>query len=180
MSPMPEVVTAHTADLPIATLEAIRALLDSVFGEDLGEEDWRHALGGVHALVRESGELVGHGSVVQRRLVHGGRVLRTGYVEAVGVRADRRGRGYAAAVMAELERIVRGGYELGALGATTMAAGFYASRGWMLWRGPTSALTPDGVMRTAWEDGSIYVLPVGSGLDLNGELTCDWREGDVW
>ena len=38
----------------------------------------------MHALASEGDRLVGHGSVVQRRLLHGGRALRTGYVEASG------------------------------------------------------------------------------------------------
>jgi len=79
-----------------------------------------------------------------------------------------------------LERVVRGAYDLGALGATDEAAAFYAARGWELWQGPTSALTPTGTTRTEQEDGSIYVLPVAVPLDLSGELTCDWRDGDVW
>jgi aminoglycoside 2'-N-acetyltransferase I len=69
---------------------------------------------------------------------------------------------------------------LGALGATDGAASFYAFRGWKLWHGPTSALTPTGIVRTEEEDGSIYVLPVTAPLDLYGELICDWRDGDVW
>ena len=82
------------------------------------EDAWDHALGGMHALVWEEGRLVGHGAVVQRRLLYDGRAMRTGYVEGIGVRADRRRPGYGGAIMAALERIVRGGYELGALGAT--------------------------------------------------------------
>ena len=35
-------------------------------------------------------------------------------------------------------------------------------------------------MRTDDEDGPTDVFPVGAELDLSGELTCDWREGDVW
>jgi len=172
--------TAHTADLDGAALYAARALLDLVFEGDMSDHDWEHALGGVHALVWEGSELIGHASVVQRRLLHGGRALRTGYVEGVGVRADRRRRGHGAAMMAALERVVRGAYELGALGATAEAASLYAARGWELWQGPSSALTPSGIARTEDEDGSIYVLPVGAELDLSGELTCDWRDGDLW
>ncbi len=82
--------------------------------------------------------------------------------------------------MAALERVVRDAYDLGALSASEAAASFYAARGWQLWRGPTSALTPAGLTRTPEEDGSIYVLPVDVPLDLNGELSCDWRNGDVW
>jgi aminoglycoside 2'-N-acetyltransferase I len=175
-----EVRTAHTADLDAATLTAARALLDAVFGEDMTDEDWEHALGGIHALVWEDDELIGHGSVVQRRLLHGGRAVRTGYVEGVAVRADRRRRGHGAAVMEALERVVRGAYELGALGATDEGADLYTSRGWQQWQGPLFALTPAGVIRTEEEDGSIYVLPVAVPLDVSGELTCDWRDGDVW
>ena len=176
---MAQVLTAHTADLDIATLEAARALLDEVF-DDMSDQDWEHALGGVHALAWEGDELVGHASVVQRRLLHGERALRTGYVEGVGVHPGRRRRGIGAAMMEPLEGVVRDAYDLGALGATDEGARFYAARGWKRWRGPTSALTPTGIERTEEDDGSIYVLPVTVPLDLSGELTCDWRDGDVW
>ena len=82
--------------------------------------------------------------------------------------------------MAALERVVRGAYELGALGASDEAADFYAARGWQVWRGPSWAFTPDGIRRTADEDGSLYVLPGAVPLDLDGDLICDWRDGDVW
>ncbi|MPZ89701.1 MAG: GNAT family N-acetyltransferase [Nitriliruptorales bacterium] len=177
---MIEVRTAHTADLDAATLKAARALLDEVFEGDMTDHDWEHALGGVHALAWEGTELIGHASLVQRQLLHGGRALRTGYVEGVGVRADRRGRGHGAAMMDALERVVRGAYEIGALAATDEAAGFYAVRGWRVWQGPSSALTPTGIQPTEAEDGGIYVLPVTVTLDLSGELTCDWRDGDLW
>jgi aminoglycoside 2'-N-acetyltransferase I len=172
--------TAHTADLDAATLALARALLDEAFEGDFSDEDWEHGLGGMHALVWEGPELIGHASLVQRRLLHDGRALRAGYVEAVGVRADRRGRGHGAAMMAALERVLRGAYDLGALGATDDAVRLYEARGWKRWAGPTSALTPDGIRRTQDDDGSVYVLPVAIMLDLAGELTCDWRDGDVW
>lgn len=50
----------------------------------------------------------------------------------------------------------------------------------MLWRGPSSALTPPGVRHTEEDDGCIYVLPVQVGLDLFSKLTCDWRDGELW
>jgi aminoglycoside 2'-N-acetyltransferase I len=176
---MTQLRTAHTAELDAATLEAARALLDNVF-DDMTDDDWEHSLGGMHALVWDGAELVGHASVVQRRLLHGGRALRAGYVEGVGVRAAFRGRGHGAAMMAALERIVRAAYDLGALGAADEAADFYAARGWKRWQGPSSVLTPSGIQRTPEDDGGIYVLPVSVPLDLTGELTCDWRDGDVW
>ena len=176
---MPAVRTVHTADLDAATRGAARALLDDVF-EDMTDHDWDHALGGMHALVWEGGELVGHASLIQRRLLHRGRALRTGYVEGVGVRADHRRRGHAGAMMGALERVARNAYDVAALSATDKAAMFYAARGWRLWLGPTSALTPTGVQRTEDDDGGIYVLPLGVPLDLSGDLTCDPRDADVW
>lgn len=171
---------AHTADLDPATLKAARTLLYDVF-DDMTAEDWEHALGGLHALVFEDGALIGHASVVQRRLLHDGRALRCGYVEGVGVRADRRGRGHGAAMMDALERVIRSGYDLGALGAADEAATFYAARGWQLWRGRSWTLTPDGIRRTPDEDGCIHVLPTpATPLNLDTDLACDWRDGDVW
>jgi aminoglycoside 2'-N-acetyltransferase I len=146
----------------------------------LEEYDWEHSLGGVHALAYDDGELVGHAAVVQRRLLHGGRALRAGYVEGVGVRADRRRRGFGGALMAELERIIRGAYDVGALGSTDEAVALYRSRGWQRWEGRCSALTPQGLRRTADEEGWVYVLACGAELDVHAELTCDWRDGDVW
>ena len=172
---------AHTADLSDADLRAVRRLLEDAFADDPAtEDDVEHALGGLHALVEEAGALVAHGAVVQRRLLHAGRALRTGYVEAVAVRADRRRRGHGSAVMAVLEQVVRRAYDLGALGSTDEGAPFYAGRGWQPWRGPLSALTPHGLRSTPDELGGIYVLPAAARLDLDGELTCDWRDGDVW
>jgi aminoglycoside 2'-N-acetyltransferase I len=175
-----ELRTAHTADLDAKTLAAARDLLYAVFEDEMTEHDWEHCLGGVHATLWEDGDLIGHAAVVQRRMLHDGRALRTGYVEGVAVRSDRRVRGHGAWLMDAVEHVVRGAYDLGALGATDEAATFYEHRGWQLWRGPTSALTPNGVIDTPDEDGSIYVLPGTTPLDLSGRLTCDWRDGDVW
>ena len=165
-----------TAALPAV---AVRSLLDAAFG-GFDDGDWEHALGGVHVLRYAGGELVGHAAVVPRRLRHGGRALRAGYVEAVAVRADRRRQGHAGALMEEVERVVRDEYELGALSATDDGAALYGARGWSRRRGPTSALTTAGVIRTPDDDGSVHVLPVTAPLDLDGELTCDWRPGDLW
>ncbi|HEX6075534.1 MAG TPA: GNAT family N-acetyltransferase [Micromonosporaceae bacterium] len=176
---MAEIRTVHTANLDAATSQAARALLFEVF-DDMTEEDWEHCLGGIHTLAWEGGELVGHASVVQRRLLYGGRALRTGYVEGVGVRPDRQRHGIGGALMEPLERAVRTAYDLGALGSSDAGATFYQRRGWKLWQGPTRALTPTGVRRTEADDGCVHVLPVTVALDLTGTLTCDWRDGDVW
>jgi aminoglycoside 2'-N-acetyltransferase I len=174
-----ELRTVHTADLDTAARSAIRVLMDDAFG-GVSDDTFENVLGGVHALLGEDGELIGHASVVQRRLLHGGRALRTGYIEGVAVRQDRRRRGHGAAMMSVLERVVRSAYQLGALGASVDGGRLYASRGWQLWQGPSSALTPQGLRRTADKDGWIYVLPVSVPVDVSGELVCDWRPGSVW
>lgn len=169
----------HTAGLAAPVLAAARSLLHDVF-DDMTESDWEHSLGGLHALVWEGPDLVGHAALIQRRILYGGKALRAGYVEGVGVRPDRQRRGHGAAMMTALERAIRAAYDLGALGASDAGAAFYAARGWQLWRGPSSALTPDGIRPTPDEDGGIYVLPGATPLDLDAPLTCDWRDGDPW
>jgi len=171
---------AHTAELEPALLAELRAMLVEVFEGDLEAHDWEHALGGVHAIAFDGEVPVGHASVVQRRLLHGGRALRTGYVEAVGVRAEVRRGGVASALMDAIEHVIRGAYEAGALGASGMALAFYRGRGWLPWEGETYALTPDGIVRTPEDDASLHVLEVAAPLDRAGAITCDWRDGAVW
>jgi aminoglycoside 2'-N-acetyltransferase I len=173
---------AHTSDLDGVVRAEIRALLDEAFDGGFSDDDWEHALGGIHALLRERGELVAHASVVQRRLVAGGVALRTGYVEAMAVRSDRRRQGLVGVVMAEIEGVVRSAYDLGALSAGGRAARLYERRGSRRWEGPTWALSPDGPLRTEDEDGGVFVLltPASTALDLAGPIACDWRTGDVW
>lgn len=175
-----DVRVAHTADLDGTALEAAQALVADVFRDEWSAEDWDHALGGIHAMVWEGPEVVAHASLVQRRLLYGGRALRAGYVEAVAVRADSRRRGLGGAVMGPLEHAVRTAYDLGALSSSEDALALYAARGWKRWEGRTSALTPAGIVRTPDDDDSVHVLPVAVELELGGELTCDWRDGALW
>ncbi len=175
-----DLAVAHTGQLPPGGLGELRGFLDEVFEGDFSEHDWGHTLGGMHALVRVGGELVGHAALVQRRLLYGDTTLRAGYVEGVGVRADARRQGHGQVLMAALEQLGRAAYDVLALGATDDGARLYAARGWQRWRGPTSALTPAGVVRTREDDGGIWVLPLDVPLDVAADLTCDWRVGDVW
>ena len=171
----------HTARLTPGVRAQVHALLAQVF-DDLTDADEEHCLGGLHVLAFDGDdELVAHAALVQRRLLHRGRAWRTGYVEGVAVRPDVQRRGHGAAVMAEVERLARGAYELAALGASDAGLAFYAARGWSRWQGPTCALTPQGVVRTPEDDDDVFVLPLtDEPLDLHGELICDWRDGDLW
>ena len=175
--------TAHTFELDPATLGEIHALLDDAFDGAFSEEDWDHGLGGVHVLVRDgAGSLVAHGCVIQRRVLHKGRSYRVGYVESVGVRADRRRDGLGGRVMEVLERVIDRAYEVGALSASDDGAPLYVARDWQLWRGGIEALSPDGVVRLPQqEQDSTYLRPV-PGRELpsaDSPLIFDWRDGDV-
>lgn len=170
----------HTADLDNEAREHAKFMLSAAFDGQFSEDDWEHALGGMHAVIMHRGALLAHAAVVQRRLLHRGVALRCGYVEAVAVDADWRGRGLGAAVMDAAEQVIRGAYSLGALSATAEAQGFYTSRGWLSWLGPTSVLAPGGLTRTPEDDGSVLVLPNNISVDLTAALVCDWRNGDVW
>jgi aminoglycoside 2'-N-acetyltransferase I len=173
---------AATAELAPADLEAVRRLVFAAFGGRFDEHDWDHTLGGTHLLAVEDGEIVAHGAVVPRTLEAGGRALRTGYVEGVATRGDRRRRGLATLVMRAANRVVEEAYELGALSDGTRIPGFYERLGWERWQGPTFVAAPQGRVRTAEEDGSVLVLrtPATADLDPTGPLVCDWRAGDVW
>ncbi|GAA2337613.1 GNAT family N-acetyltransferase [Dactylosporangium salmoneum] len=171
--------TVHTADLTAGERAQARAVVDAAFGDRFAATDWAHALGGLHVLAETGSRIVAHASVVQRALLVDGVAMRAGYVEAVAVHPDHQRLGYATALMDEVERIIRAAYDIGALSASSAAAGLYARRGWLPWPGKTAALTPDGLRKTPGDDGSTYVLPVVT-TRLEGVLACDFRPGDLW
>jgi aminoglycoside 2'-N-acetyltransferase I len=45
-------------------------------------------------------------------------------------------------------------------------------------------LTPTGLTKTPDDTSTLFVRPVDLPdeliLDVSGEITCDWRPGDVW
>ncbi|MDN3297828.1 GNAT family N-acetyltransferase [Streptomyces ficellus] len=174
--------TGHTYELSPAALAAIRAMLDAAFDGDFTDHDWDHGLGGVHACVEDDHGVAAHGSVIMRRVVHGGRSYRVGYVEAVAVRADRRRQGLGGRVMAALEEVIDGAYEFGALSASDEGAELYRARGWQLWNGRVEAYGPDGVAHLPDEEDTTYLHPA-AGRPLPaadaGPLLFDWRDGDI-
>lgn len=161
----------------------IRRILRDAFGSSSAgftEDDWEHALGGMHFLLELDGALIGHASVVERTLQVAATPLRTGYVEAVAIAPDRQDAGHGSRLMEAVTSHVRKRFELGALG--TGRHRFYERLGWLTWAGPTSVRIGSGTRRTADEDGDILVLPTPSSprLDLTAPISCEWRPGDVW
>jgi aminoglycoside 2'-N-acetyltransferase I len=173
-----------TNELSAAEIAAIRRLMHDAFGMDRDErftdDDWAHAVGGLHFVLELDDAIVAHASVVERELQVAGRPLRTGYVEAVATLPDRQGSGLGSLVMSDVSAYVRDRFELGALG--TGRHHFYERLGWLTWTGPSFVRTADGPLRTPDDDGYILVLPTRSSpaLDLGASISCDWRPGDVW
>ncbi|MFJ5779417.1 GNAT family N-acetyltransferase [Streptomyces sp. NPDC093094] len=171
---------AHTSALEPVELRTVRALLHDAFDGGLAEEDWEHALGGMHALVHDGRGLAAHGAVVMRRARLHGRWLRVGYVEGVAVRRDVRRTGLGGRVMDALEGVIARAYDLGALSASDEGALLYEARGWHAWSGPLGALGPEGVVRLPDEEGSTYVWPAPAAeAGADTPLLFDWRDGDV-
>jgi len=173
-----------TDELTRAEVDAIRALMTVAFGADEDErftdDDWEHSIGGVHFVLDDDAEIVGHASVVEREIHVGGRPLRTGYVEAVAMAPARQRSGLGTRLMVDVGLLIRDRFELGVLG--TGSHHFYERLGWRTWAGPSFVRTAEGDRRTPDEDGDILVLvtPTSPVLDLDAPISCDWRPGDVW
>ncbi len=158
-------------------------MLDDAFaadGDDFGDDDWQHALGGMHFIVDLAGDILAHGSVVERELSIRGVPLRTGYVEAIATAPAHQRKGLGTRVMAEVSNYILEQFELGALG--TGRHHFYERFNWQTWRGPSSVRSPHGDLSTPDEDGYIMVLttPATPPIDITFPISCDFRSGDAW
>lgn len=160
---------------------ALRELFDGAWGdgdERFTDEDWEHALGGVHFVLDADGDIAAHASVVERELHTNGLHLTTGYVEVVATRPRLQRRGYGSAVMREVGEHIDRTFRLGALATGRVA--FYERLGWVVWKGRTSVRSDAGLVRTPEEDGFVLVrlTPTSPELDLSEPISCDWRPGE--
>lgn len=171
-----------TEELLPKEVAALRELFDAAWADEPQEftdEDWDHAVGGVHFILEEDGSVAAHASVVERELHTSGHALVTGYVEAVATDPTRQRRGHGSALMREVGEHIDRAFQLGALGGDPA---FYERLGWVVWRGPTFVRTDAGLVRTREDDGSVLVrlTPATPDVDLSAPISCDWRPGDVW
>ena len=171
---------AHADTIARRVREELRALVDAAFEGDFTDEDWAHTAGGVHVWLSDDAGVISHGSVVERWLECSGQRLRVGYVEAVATAVAYRRQGHGASIMRYIGDLIRERFVLGALSTGTHA--FYEAFGWERWRGPACVDTPGGRERTPEDDGTIMILRTRRSprLDLDTEIACDWRRGDVW
>jgi aminoglycoside 2'-N-acetyltransferase I len=163
---------------------ALRELFDEAWSDDaeggFTDQDWGHAVGGVHVIAEADGHIVAHASVVERELHTAGHPLPTGYVEAVATRPSHQRQGLGSLTIGAAGALIDRTYRLGAL--ATGVVGFYEKLGWVAWQGPTSVRTDARMVRTAEEDGNVFVrlTPTSPKLDLSAPISCEWRPGDVW
>ncbi len=158
-------------------------MLTAAFDQDFTDDDWDHALGGLHVICRLPDAVVGHAAVVQRQLHVGPRVHRVGYVEAVAVSADAQRQGIGGLLMASVEEVIVGAYDFGALAASSAGLPLYRGRGWQTWNGPLFVAGPDRSTATPDDVGAVMVFgpAVESGsVDLRASMTADARRGDPW
>lgn len=168
------------AELPDDLAAAVRNLLDRAFGGEFTDDDWSHALGGLHAVLVDGDEVLAHAALVPRELRIDGTWRHCGYLEAVATDPEHRGRGLGSQVVEALGDVIRDRDHLGAL--STDAHHFYERLGWEPWEGSTWVLDGGGLHRTADEDDGIMVLRTSRSTDLDagGELACQARRGDAW
>lgn len=170
----------HTADLPDSTRTALRTLLEEVYEDDFGDEDWDHALGGLHTIALLEDQLVGHATLVQRAFLIGNQPQRVGYLEAMGVHPNLQRRGIGQAIMAQVKAQVTNGYDFGALSASDQGFGLYKASGWVVWQGALRVMTINGVQDAVEDAGGVMVYDYAGKLSTAQILTCDYRSGDVW
>ena len=173
----------HSHELSGDDRDALQCFLHQAFAGDFDDSDFDHCLGGVHVFAEDDRGIVGHASVVQRSLIAGDTVLRTGYVEAVAVGQRMRRRGVGDAIMTRVDDIVVRAYALGALSASDDGRPLYLRRGWESWNGALGVLTVDGLQASPDDDQhSALILRTPSSVDLDTaqRLICDWRDGSDW
>lgn len=164
-----ELSTAHRAEIISLCTIAYEENFDQLF-ETLPSS--------THVLARLGGQLVSHAEWVTRWLQpEGQELLQTAYVEAVATAPQYQGRGFATSVMKEVAAQISS-YDLGALSPFDVA--YYERLGWELWRGPLAIRTESGLLLTPDEEVMILRLADTPNLNLNSQLTAEWRNGELW
>jgi aminoglycoside 2'-N-acetyltransferase I len=160
----------------------IRVLLDAAFECDFSDGDWQNSCGGWRILGFQGGRLVAHAALVGRPMLVDGQMAEVGYVEAIAVDPEYRGRGIGLGLIAAVNQLATAHFELSML--STDEHEFYARTGWMRFAGKSfvakDAFTWDS-QRSADEDDLLMFL-TRPGESTAGPLrvVCQPRAGDAW
>ena len=174
-----ETVIRHTGQLSVAELRELRDMLEETFGPRYDQVAWEHCLGGTHFLLRYQGQLVSHVSLVRRLFEQDGRPIEGVYGESMATVPALQGKGLGSILAAMATADVLLHYELGAFAASKYH--FYERLGWRKWAGKTFVVTDSGRRPAAPDRGAVMaLLPPGTVIDPERDLTTDWRPGDIW
>ena len=149
---------------------------------DAYEEDFEQYLNllapAVHVLGYIENEPICHAAFIERTLYCEDETLQCAYVEAVATSTKWQGQGYGSQIMENIEKLIQD-YDIGALSPSETE--FYAKLGWEVWEGPLSFIDKlNNIQKCPDEEAMILLLPKSGAIDKTKELTCDWREGEVW
>ena len=176
-----DLVVAESDEIDAATRARLRQLWAEAFGDRFDDHDADHAFGGVHVLVCQDGDLVGHASAVPRLIRFGDQPWRTvAYVEAVATDPDRQRGGIGRLAMERLQDEIASRWEVAML-STGRATGFYERLGWQRWLGLSSTQTESGVVLDGEHGGLMVFIPrPEAAVDRTLAVTCQDRPGDAW
>jgi aminoglycoside 2'-N-acetyltransferase I len=116
--------------------------------------------------------------VVLRNITFDEQVFRTGFVEAMAVGHEWRGRGVGSKLLEELTDFCRSNFEVAML--STGSHAFYEKHGWRRFKGESYLATDSGLVRTEQDDDGLMVLTSLDGVLEAARVACDFRNGDVW
>lgn len=176
-----DIAVLHSDDVDAAARADLRRLWSNAFGQGFDDHDADHAFGGVHVLVRDGDQLVGHASAVPRLIRFSDEPWRTvAYVEAVATEPARQGQGIGRQAMGRLQDEIASRWDLAML-STGRATGFYEQLGWQRWLGLSYTDTESGVVLDGEHGGlMVFIADPSAVVDRTLAVTCQDRPGDAW
>jgi aminoglycoside 2'-N-acetyltransferase I len=167
----------HSSDIDPKLKARVIALCNRAYAEELTPlfETFRDA---THVLGFMEGSLVSHAMWVTRWLQPGNSpLLRTAYVEMVATKPENQREGFATAIMRRLTSTISA-FDLGALSPADTT--LYSRLGWVFWRGPLFIRYGGNLIATSNERIMVLRLPKTPRLDMDGPISAEWREGELW
>lgn len=174
---MNKVIIKNSYELSKTDKEELFSFLDKAFEGEFSRDDLSHALGGIHLMIKEDEKIIAHVSVVQRSMVVGKKAHYVGYVEAMAVSSKYQRQGIGQLMMEEVESIIKGTFDFGALCASEMGLPLYQKMGWIKWEGNIKEFSLSGIKESNEE---ILVFNTNEQISLKEDFICDLREGDCW
>ncbi len=153
------------------------SLCNRAYKEDV-EALFKAYAASTHVIAYLNSTIVSHALWVTRWLsCDNGPLLRTAFVELVATEPQFEGRGFATLVMQRLATEITD-FDLGGLWPNYPE--WYARLGWVKWRGPLFIRKAEDLMPTPDDQIMIKSLPKSPPLNLDGSLSAEWREGELW